>query len=1405
VVVNQELIESLRFGPGTQRYIVAREIVFNSAPVDLIVARDLIFVADTIKRNGDAPFIVRGRPTPPIIHVPGTPTPEPTGKPGRNGSLGPRIDVYCRKFEGAIIQSVGGPAEHGGEGARGSDAIVACSRLPKTGTSGPKLFCEDPVPSPRGKRGGPGGVGGAGGSITLHFVTKTSDGSLQGLGGSGGEGGVGGAGGKVTQRITDENGTTTTHATGQAGDRGDQGVHGGSGNAVAATFSAISEQALWDSVKAFEAGSIALAWAQHRFKQGEYLFRTYRPEGQLSANLGLAKQEFDAVLRLLPANLPAQAEDPFDPPPAELKDLAQRLSSFVINNQNIYGMSRNLYVIPYVDNELEDISPYEALPLQFQQLLFTTLLKATDSSIFSQYLQVQIDALNQSVSSQGSLTIEEKAAEQASAAAKSAKDELIKRGNELSAKLPGLQQNADVEQQNQSDDGMIIPGVRNIKLFAVVASTILTVALPPAGAAGIIAAGVAPQLPDLLLGKGSKAEQDLEGLVSSGVALGESVAPYLKDLEGTAAGLKKYAEAFESSIKAGVDPKAALDDLKNQLKQDFGSDIAAAKRFALDFKKLRGDLLSAHAGPNSPKQTAFLEAARELATIAQQSQQAILAASQAEMAHQVAIARRVEAQRHAVALNNLKATVNQQGFVLRAATEQTLRRAQKTLSLIASFQFRLVRALDLYTLASLRGDTRFVQGTESALMRYDYGYVAPDLLADYAQSDTKDVAPANALLAALNSSFDAYQVSLDVRELRRKFRVELGGRLNGIGEPVVFTKDSAALAQFKTEGQLPFRIALDDIPFAYEAKVQNIKVRLTGVAPQGKSPTILNLLVSRPGATEHRWHPDRHLTPSNVTQWLAPGPEFSGRDALVLSQEGTDGNAAITFTGETPVNEDVDKHVSLQCFGTGVAGDWEISLLEPADLPRLSGLEKLEFIAFYGSWIISTAPLVESIVYSTAAVLPGATAMATLTLAQPPKDEPATVKLASSSPDAIKLPPAVTVPVGVKSVQFPMQVASSAAGAAVQLTAEGANQRSTEIFFPSRPIGVKEVVTLKRPDKTLGSVNGVAARNGRVFATFYDFPANGTPADQQGNGTLVVLERTGRLMAEAARIPVGNLPRSVDVYQNGAKAVACVVNGGKSSFNLSVISSNGKTTNGPAAQIAIGQGPIDVAIAPGGTTAYVSNWTANVLHAVDLAAMTQKPIPVFGKARKGPLGLALAPDGKMLFVAATFRADPATPPVNELVAIDVTTQRISALPVGPDPSQPVDVAVMFDSANKRHLVFVSLLGGATIRPGVMVFEARLEAAGPLLSPLTKDPILTAAGAKAVAVDSVRGSVYTVAGNGIDVIDVKRLALVAHIETGADPISVTVEPESGDVWVGDGKDGTVTRIAGIAGGSEGRWD
>ena len=210
---------------------------------------------------------------------------------------------------------------------------------------------------------------------------------------------------------------------------------------------------------------------------------------------------------------------------------------------------------------------------------------------------------------------------------------------------------------------------------------------------------------------------------------------------------------------------------KKQLKKDFGSDAAAAKRFALDFKKLRADLVSVKAvrtAQNRPHSRGGARAGQRGAAGAAGD----LHGRQAELARQVASARRDEAVDHGAALVTLKGTINQEGFALRKATEETLRRARKTVSLLASFQFRLVRALDLYTLAPFRGDARYAQGAESSLVRYDYAYVPPDRLADYAESKVKDLEPANTLLAALNSTFDLHEVTLNVREMRRNYRLE---------------------------------------------------------------------------------------------------------------------------------------------------------------------------------------------------------------------------------------------------------------------------------------------------------------------------------------------------------------------------------------------------------------------------------------------------------------------------------------------------------------------------------------------------------------------------------------------------------------------------------------------------------
>src|SRR3982751_4105865 len=145
VVMDQALADSLAKGPAGPRYVAAREIVFGASAVE-IVGRDLIFVADAIKQGGDAPFVVRARPLPPKIRVPGKPEPEPTGEAGKKGNPGQRVEIYCRHFEGVRIQSIGSAGGTGGKGVTGSKAIAACSHLPKQGNSSPKLECEEPPP-----------------------------------------------------------------------------------------------------------------------------------------------------------------------------------------------------------------------------------------------------------------------------------------------------------------------------------------------------------------------------------------------------------------------------------------------------------------------------------------------------------------------------------------------------------------------------------------------------------------------------------------------------------------------------------------------------------------------------------------------------------------------------------------------------------------------------------------------------------------------------------------------------------------------------------------------------------------------------------------------------------------------------------------------------------------------------------------------------------------------------------------------------------------------------------------------------------------------------------------------------------------------------------------------------------
>jgi hypothetical protein len=1043
ITVDQDLLNELQRSKTPDVYVIARDIKIGAEGEVRLTGRNLIFIADQIRVRQDGILKVLAKPLPPRIRVPGAPPTPGTGAPGKPVNPGPSVTFYCRHISSVSVSSIGSTGGTGDDGRRGDNAIEACIREPRGTNSGPLLSCEIPQPSPRGKRGGSGGPGGAGGVITVNYVTRSGSGTLLGVGGNGGTGGAGGPGGAITRKITQTSGdhtTTSTQATNRVGEQGPQGSTGPRGTDIAARFVPLGEDALYAAIRGLLGGQIAARWALYRLRQGEFLFRSQNP-----TNLGAACSEFDAVLKL--------AQSQVDPPtgPLQMKGSemlaeARRLREFVAAGQNVFGIPRRLQLVPHVENVLGDLAPYESLPLLLELKTLSTVLQASGAGPLRGYIQTQRDALQRAIDPGGSLAIDLKLAANAASESERAKNDSIELARRLREELDELRDEAQLEQMNGTDGDMILPGVRATKLFAIVAATILTAALPPAavGTVGIVVSTVVPQLPDLLLGKGSPAEQSLQELAKSGAAFAGQLAQRLQNLEETSESFRRYAELYENQLNRTGDVQAAYAALEAQVKKDFAGDLSAAKQFAIDFKKLKSDLQSVQVGPDKPKQTAFLAKARELAAVAHQAQAAIVAAQQASLAREAADARSREASQHVADLDRLLAEVDKQTMSLREATARALARAQRTLSLLSQFQFRLVRALDLNTLASERGTARFQLRPHALRVPYDAGFVSPDILQDYAESAPGDTAAADRLLRALDGAFDNGDLSLNVRAQLLAFRNEHGPRLGDISHSIVWHGGSPELTEFKSKGRLRFRIPLEAIPFAYEAKVQNVQVILQGMPENPADPSTLNLEVVRRGSAEQRWHPKRKLTPSTVTEHLLPGPEFSGRDNLTLRRAGAEGEAARQFSGASDVDEASGLKIALQCFGRGVGGDWELSLSDisrATDLSRVAQLSRIEFIVSYGAWVDAAAVVVQSLALDSP-LTAGETAQGTVTLLFAPTVQPARVQLRSSEPQLVRVPDSVEVPVGARSASFPVIVDGRTKSMAPRLQAQAANVRS---------------------------------------------------------------------------------------------------------------------------------------------------------------------------------------------------------------------------------------------------------------------------------------------------------------------------------------------------------------------------
>lgn len=302
-------------------------------------------------------------------------------------------------------------------------------------------------------------------------------------------------------------------------------------------------------------------------------------------------------------------------------------------------------------------------------------------------------------------------------------------------------------------------------------------------------------------------------------------------------------------------------------------------------------------------------------------------------------------------------------------------------------------------------------------------------------------------------------------------------------------------------------------------------------------------------------------------------------------------------------------------------------------------------------------------------------------------------------------------------------------------------------------------------------------------------------------GTLAVLGPTagGGFGEVGPRLTVGHQPGAVAVRVGNPKTTLYVLNREEPPVpRLSVVDATAPLKE--VGRLRIGSAPVDVVV--NGTNVYVSDWQGGP------GTRDRRGYPHGGARRRtarragvkhGLHGLALDPGRGRLFAARTYRSSPAAK-INALTVIDPGEgQVVGSVEVGPDPTQPVDVAV--DPTTGR--VYTANLGGASVPPGVTVLE---PVPGGQSTYRVVDTVRTQAGVRAVAADPGRRLVYAAAGNGVQVSDAGHgeHRVVATVPTGKLAHTLGLDPGTGHVYVGDAIEGTLTRLAPLDPGAHVQW-
>ena len=205
-----------------------------------------------------------------------------------------------------------------------------------------------------------------------------------------------------------------------------------------------------------------------------------------------------------------------------------------------------------------------------------------------------------------------------------------------------------------------------------------------------------------------------------------------------------------------------------------------------------------------------------------------------------------------------------------------------------------------------------------------------------------------------------------------------------------------------------------------------------------------------------------------------------------------------------------------------------------------------------------------------------------------------------------------------------------------------------------------------------------------------------------------------------------------------------------SNANANSVTPIDTTTNAPGTAIAVGSGPVAVAITPDAKTAYVTNSGANSVSVIDTATDTVTATIPVGST---PYGAAVAPDGATAYVS-NLRG-------NSVSVIDTATNAVTAtVPVGRFPE---GIAVTPDGAT----VFVVNDGDSNVS---VIDTATNTTSGTIAVGIVPGPVVI----------TPDGRTAYVGGGGaspsLTPIDVATSTTGTTIPTGNQPFSIAISPD-----------------------------